>query len=74
MADPYRDRIEEIMAPHPVYGRGWQGDDAEQRAFVRHVSGQAALDAFMSGGTMALVAYDDAQRDTVSATVDTRQV
>jgi len=53
-SDPYMDRIEEIMAPHPVYGLGWQGDDAEQRAFVRHVYGQAGLDAFLAGCTMAL--------------------
>ncbi len=64
-ADPYMDRIEEIMAPHPVYGRGWQGDDAEQRAFVRHHYGQAGLDVFLRGGTMALNEFERDQRDRV---------
>jgi hypothetical protein len=64
-SDPYMDRIEEIMAPHPVYGLGWQGDDAEQRAFVRHVYGQAGLDAFLAGGTMALNEFERGRRDTI---------
>ena len=42
----------------------WQGDDAEQRAFIVQEFGQKALDVFNRGGTMALAAYEKALPDT----------
>lgn len=44
----------------PWVGRSepcWQGDDAEQREFVRRNYGEEALTVFMRGATMALDNY-----------------
>lgn len=43
----------------------WQGSRAEQREWVRQHYGQAALDLFVRGGTMALVEFEKAERDRI---------